>query len=128
MPALTLNQKAIMAADQNFQAKMLSWMTNRANYWKDFENPPVTLANINVQTQKRKRLSIQILVSNWGPPNVLQFSKFFLDKYTNTNPVFDAVYTTILADSEIETAAWDAAYDFFACTNNADSTNQNIIW
>ena len=124
MAQLTLTQRAEMAANTAFQSKVRSWLKNRANFWKD--TVTTERSEVNRAMQKRKRFAKQILLTNGFVNSILYgMSEYFLMQYNADPPVLDG---GVLADSEFDNAAFNAAYDYFAGVEAGDDTDLEIDW
>lgn len=129
MPELTLTQRAAIATNASHIAKVKSKLKQKANYWKDFTT--VQRADVNKEMQKKKRFSQNILMQPNYAENVAPgVGEFFLMQYNTANPVFEGgdSGSNVLADSEYESASFDAAFNYFAGVQVGDNTDIEIDW
>lgn len=124
MAQLTQTQRAAIAANSTFQGMVRVWLKNRANFWKDA--PTAVRADVNKQMQKRKRFGDKVLNEHgFVDQLIIRFTEYFLMQYTVDPAVLDG---DILAESELDTAAFNAAYDFYAKVQPGDDTDLEVDW
>jgi hypothetical protein len=123
MAALTLTEKANIASNSLFQARIKEIMLVKANYWKNLTTP--NRGDVNIRHQKRNKLGKSILLSPWVDNYKSLVSEFFLSQYSTSNP--DLNETNQPSDQALNDN-FDITYDFFAGVVAGDETNQNIDW
>lgn len=129
MAELTLTQRATIATNLAHLAKVKSKLKQKANYWKDY--PTAARADVNKDVQKKKRFARNILIQPGYTDSVaLGVGEFFLMQYNTATPVFenDDPSLNVLADSEYESGAFDAAFNYFAGIETGDNLDTEIDW
>lgn len=128
MAQLTQSQRAQIALSNTFKGRVKVWLQNRANFWKDAV--AVTRADVNKQLQKRKRFGEQILLEFGFVDNILvRFTEYYLMQYTTDPAQTETVSGELmLLESQLDSAAFNAAYDYYAGVEAGDSTDQEIDW
>lgn len=123
MAALSLSEKAVIASNSIFQARIKEILLVKANYWKDLSTP--NRSDVNVRHQKRNKLAKSILLSSWSDSYKGLVSEFFLAQYSTSSPELD---DNLQPSDQALNDNFDITYDYFAGVVSGDDTNQNIEW
>lgn len=124
MAQLTLTQRSDISQQAEFQGRVRAWLKNRGNFWTDATTP--NRSDVTKRMQKRKRFAKRVLDEIGFIDSILfGFGEFFLMQYTVDPAVLSG---DTLAESQFDSAAFNAAYDHFAGVEAGDDTDLEIIW